>query len=191
MSDKSPSSDSKTEKAGATHGSLGVAAIVLGLIAIAASIISLVLYLTKTNEYRQIERRLSDTETQYSRLLNMISSIQTPEVDLSTTSFQNIESNYSVSVMSVSEHLSGILVKGLILNRNSVAVHDVSFTVVINYSFSVNGPPIASAGRKLSLLDIGSGRAAPFELYVPDVDPKTSRSAIFSFDHASVSYLPQ
>jgi hypothetical protein len=173
------------------RGPLTVAAIVLGSLSIVASIALLALYLTKTNEYRQIERRLSDTESQYLRLLQLIHSIQTPEVDLSTTSFQNIESNYAVSVKSVSEHLSGILVKGLVLNQNSVAVHDVSFTVVINFLFGTNGPPIVSTARKLSLPEIGPGHAAPFELYIPDVDPKTSRSAVFSFDHASVSYLPQ
>ena len=77
-------------------------------------------------------------------------------IDLSSTNFQTINSDFSVMPETVEAHLSGIKISGKILNTSSVDQSDIKFKVVIG-----------NESKEFEIMKkINSGYARPFEIYI-------------------------
>lgn len=84
-------------------------------------------------------------------------------INITTTSFQKLNDDFSIAIKSVEPHLSGLKLKGLIVNKSSVVHTDLKFKIN-NYHTEV---------ATLSLNNAMPGQQANFEIYIPDITNNT------------------
>jgi hypothetical protein len=103
-------------------------------------------------------------------------------VDLTYTGSQSIGEIFSIIVEEVKPHLSGIKIKGEILNNSSVICSNIKFRVNFGETFT-------EQERELFILErINPGYSRDFELYIPDV-PLEIRHIEMELISSSISYL--
>ena len=106
-----------------------------------------------------------------------ISYLEQKHVDLTVKSFQNVGGNFVISIESVDAHLTGITLKGSVLNQNATRCSDVKFSVTVGNS-----------KQELGIPSIPSGYASKFELYIPDVSTQDTKTASIEYESSNISY---
>lgn len=76
-------------------------------------------------------------------------------IDLTETSFQNLSDGFKIAVKNVDTHLTGIKIKGSILNTQSVNYENARFTI-----------ELASTSKDFVVNKIPQGYASDFEIYI-------------------------
>ena len=123
------------------------------------------------------QKTLDEMEERIIKLEELIQHVVRSKIDLTQTSFQPCLEQFDIAIKDVNEHLTGIKIKGLMLNKYSVDIEDASFKFLVGRS-----------ERTLDIKEIPAGCAAEFEIYIPDVSVKEANTAyIFDF-HSMIKY---
>ncbi len=118
-----------------------------------------------------------EKEIQDLRLDMVLGKYEAATIDLTDESFQKIDNNFSISVEGIESHLSGMKIKGKILNSSGVTHKNVELSIAVEEgykSFTIHE-------------EISPGWARDFEVYIPDVPPET-RSAEISNMGSTLSF---
>ena len=126
---------------------------------------------------RSLRNDVETTQNILSDLNLSIEQIKNPEIDLTIKSFQPISDGFSISIISVDSHLTGVKVKGKILNQQSTAVTDTEFSI-----------EIGNTSQNFEIKRINGGYAANFDVYIPDVNISYTKNAIISWLSSKVQY---
>jgi len=115
-------------------------------------------------------------------MLNEITlkSIDSPTVDLTVSTFQDIGDNFAVIIETVEPHLSGFKVIGRMLNESSVELMNVEFGISMGDEY-----------QKFTIDSIRPGYAAKFEVYVPNLSVEDTDSAEIEYRSSNISYSEQ
>jgi len=92
-------------------------------------------------------------------------------VYLSMTEFQEIGGGFNVSVKSAAKYLTGINIKGLILNLQSVTYRNPTFIV---YVYNVGKGEHVKKAEFTVNKEIKPGHAVNFSAYIPDLPDRTN-----------------
>lgn len=87
-------------------------------------------------------------------------------IDLTKTSFQSIPKGFEIAIKNVDAHLTGIKIKGEVLNTQSVDYENLNLTIEVgqtNKDFTIN--------------KLKAGYAAEFEVYIPDIPVSQTKTA--------------
>ncbi|NUM80081.1 hypothetical protein HUU42_04685 [bacterium] len=98
-------------------------------------------------------------------------------IDLTSSSLQDIGDGFLVGNLSLEEHLSGILVRGRIVNSTSLTHTSVTFKIVV-----------ARQSKEFTIQRIASASSSSFEIYLPNVPVAHSNSGRIEYLSSSVSY---
>jgi len=129
------------------------------------------------DKIRSLRNDVEATQRALSVLNLSIEQIENPEIDLTIKSFQPISDGFSISITSVDSHLTGVKVKGKVLNQQSTAVTDTEFSI-----------EIGNTSQNFEIKRINSGYAANFDVYIPDVNISFTKNAIISWLSSKVQY---
>jgi hypothetical protein len=103
--------------------------------------------------------------------------LPTSEIDLTQQGWQELGHGLLITRISVAQHLTGVKVKGKIVNTLSVRQSKVSFSIQIGNS--TKNFEIAQ--------EILPGYGAPFEVYVPDVPLSSTNRATIQYQQSYMS----
>lgn len=156
------SNESKKNK---SKSSLNAFIIILVIISLLLSL-SVIAY-----TYFSINQRLnyiqSTQDDIYYEVMPLIRQSKSNNINLTEKGWQELNYGLRIADISVTEHLTGVIVKGRIINTLSVNQSIIKFSMNIgsrNKIFEVTD-------------DIKPGCSAPFEVYIPDVPIKQSNYA--------------
>lgn len=154
---------------------------VLVIVAISMAIyasVSVVYILRNLREVKEDIARLDTLTTRTSELLlGFYPYISTGFVDLTVPNIQNIGDGFYVSQLSVEPHLTGVVIKGRVVNATSLNHSTASFIVTV-----------AARSNTFTVNRITSGRSTRFEVYVPDVSLEETKSGTIKFERSMVGY---
>ncbi len=98
-------------------------------------------------------------------------------VDLSIGSFQQISEEFSAGKFNVIQHLDGIKISGIILNKNSIRYSDSDFQITVN-----------GQTQEFQIKNIPAGYASEFNVYIPNVPVDKSRWGKISYIKGKINY---
>lgn len=98
-------------------------------------------------------------------------------IDLSHAPLQTIDYRFLITIESVTEHLTGIKIKGRIVNLTSLRFDNLKFNITI-----------ASQSKEFSIRRISSGNSTTFNVYVPNVPLEESQYAYIEFVESLIYY---
>ena len=90
---------------------------------------------------------------------------------------QEINNTFLVAELSLEPHLTGIKVKGRIVNSSSLSHENVKFKITVS-----------KQSQEFTLNRVSPGSSTSFEVYVPDVPIKDTRSGEIEYIESMVSY---
>lgn len=96
-------------------------------------------------------------------------------VDLSTSDIQDIGNGFSVCKISLEQHLSGVKIRGTIINGTSLNHTMVKFKITVSGQvqyFTVNR--------------INAGSSGKFTVYIPDIPASDTRWGKIEYDHSTI-----
>ncbi len=183
-----------TESAGKRKiGWLPIFALVLASVSIAFAAL---VYVAASRQIRHISFGLDQKIDALNTTLSDVTSKlqQGKYVDLTKDTLQEVGSGFLVTITSVDAHLTGVIVKGRLLNDNSTDRENVKFTIRMG-STDLPSPSgwtaLAFSGQDLTVQRVSSGYAARFEVYIPDIDPKDTKSAYIEYQDSTAIYRNQ
>ena len=162
---------------GKRSGLIPVLALTLAAVGLASIIALVLVFLGDAKKISDLTARVATLETNSIMTEIRFLQLEQKRVDLTVKSFQNLGGNFGISIESVDPHLTGVTIKGAILNENSTRRTDVKFNITVGKS-----------KQGLSIPAIPSGYATKFELYVPDVAKEETKTASVEFESSNVSY---
>jgi len=96
-------------------------------------------------------------------------------IDLSDPEIQSIDEQFMLCRTSVEEHLTGIKVKGRVINATALRHDNVTFRITLGVH-----------SKEFTINRISSGNSTPFSVYIPDVPIEESRYAKIEYVRATV-----
>lgn len=116
-----------------------------------------------------------------SKKINMLEQIVYQDVysriDLTKTSFQDIPKGFEIAIKNVDVHLTGIKIKGEVLNTQSVDYENLNLTIEVgqtNKDFTIN--------------KLKAGYAAEFEIYIPDIPVSQTKTAMITYNNGVINF---
>ena len=100
-----------------------------------------------------------------------------PIVDFSVSSIQRINSSFLVAGLSLEQHLTGVKVKGEIINSTTLRYDKIKFQI-----------EIANQKKDIYITRISPGNSTNFEVYVPDVPIENTRYGTIEYISSLVGY---
>ena len=173
-----------------TSTAIVVIVIILLICVISLSVMCFVLY-SKINTFEEIKRTVEKSkngleilETSVSELKKQLTSnefrlieLERGFVDFTSSSIQDIGDGFCVAGIDASIHLTGIKIRGRILNTTSVDHRGATFKVRIGRS-----------SNTLTIMRISSGNSTGFEVYIPDVAPSDAKFGNIKYKSSTVLY---
>lgn len=99
-------------------------------------------------------------------------------ISLTSESYQKINESFTVFIDEVEPHLTGIKIKGGIINTSGVAHENIKFDVTV-----------AEQTKELNILKrINSGYSRNFELFIPNVPVEKSEYATIKFVNSVMAW---
>lgn len=98
-------------------------------------------------------------------------------IDLTKTSFQSIPKGFEIAIKNVDAHLTGIKIKGEVLNTQSVDYENLNLTIEVgqtNKDFTIN--------------KLKAGYAAEFEVYIPDIPVSQTKTATVTYNNGVIRF---
>lgn len=129
-------------------------ALVLSIIALFLSISGIFLWLVTLTI-------MPDTDAlnnRVNRLEYQLELIEKNPINLTVPNVQDIDNDYKVTIESVEQHLTGVRVKGRIINSTTLDNEDLSFKI-----------KISNQSQDFYINRISAGNSTGFEVYVPNV----------------------
>jgi hypothetical protein len=151
----------------------------IALVSSSVAIMGVIVLIIMFVQYRSsTNSQISSLKTDWAMTTIRMSLLEQKRIDLTVKSFQNVGGNFCISIESVDPHLSGVTIKGHVLNENATKCTDVKFNV-----------SVGKTKQELNIPEISSGYASKFELYVPDVATEDTKTASVEYESSNVSYL--
>ena len=126
----------------------------------------------------ELERKVANLERSVRTLLDSLDWARGwGWVDLSRPTLQVIRPGYSVGQASLEQHLTGVRVRGIILNETAVAQESANFRLTID-----------GQHQEFFIQRLEPGSASAFEVYVPDVPLDKTRIGKFSYQGSTARY---
>jgi hypothetical protein len=98
-------------------------------------------------------------------------------VDFSVATIQQLADGFLLSQASQDEHLTGMKFRGRIVNTQSVAHHNVTFTI-----------SVGDQSKEFVINKISPGNSTGFDVYLPEISADKARFADITYVSSSVSY---
>lgn len=98
-------------------------------------------------------------------------------IDLTKTSFQSIPKGFEIAIKNVDAHLTGIKIKGEVLNTQSVDYENLNLTIEVgqtNKDFTIN--------------KLKAGYATEFEVYIPDIPVSQTKTATVTYNNGVIRF---
>jgi len=86
------------------------------------------------------------------------------EIDFSVSTIQGIDAGFKVAGLNVEKHLTGVKIKGRIINSTALTYKDITFKMIVG-----------EQEKDFYIKRISSGNSSSFEIYVPDVPIEAAR----------------
>jgi hypothetical protein len=141
---------------------------------ILALILSIIALIVSGTFYYKLNKQINDLRYQI-----FLHEILTEEgnVDLTNSNIQGIGNGFYVAKLSVEQHLTGVKVKGRVINSMSLIHESVEFQI-----------KIAGQAKDFTVNRIPAGGSAIFEVYVPDVPVARTKFAVIKYNRSAVLY---
>lgn len=180
-----------------------VVILILSLIGIGLATASGILILNYKGKITELEKKVTNLQTQITSTVSGISIISSDlkdlssrvdslelqsymksknNVDLTAEGFQNIGENFAIRITNMEKYLTGITIKGYILNLNSCTYNNAKFSIESGFSLT---------SKYFTVTKISPGYAASFSVYLPSKDIENMHFATIKYEEGSVSYYYQ
>lgn len=98
-------------------------------------------------------------------------------IDLTKTSFQSISKGFEIAIKNVDAHLTGIKIKGEVLNTQSVDYENVNLTI-----------EVGQTDKDFTISKLKAGYAAEFEVYIPDIPVSQTKTATVTYNNGVIRF---
>jgi len=91
-------------------------------------------------------------------------------IDLSNSSIQDIGDGFKVAELNTSKHMTGVKIKGRVINMTSCTHQSINFKIYIS-----------NQEKTIFITQISPGHSTSFDTYIPDVPIEKARWATFKY----------
>lgn len=98
-------------------------------------------------------------------------------INLTIPAVQKLDKDFMVAKLSVKPHLTGVMVKGTIINGTPLLQENIKFRITI-----------LNSSKEFSIKKLSPGGSKVFEVYVPDVPPDKALTAKIEHLESTVLY---
>lgn len=98
-------------------------------------------------------------------------------IDLTKTSFQSIPKGFEIAIKNVDTHLTGIKIKGEVLNTQSIDYENLNLTI-----------EVGQTDKDFTISKLKAGYAAEFEVYIPDIPVSQTKTATITYNNGVIKF---
>lgn len=128
-----------------------------------------------------VEKRLSKIDKLEKDTTSIMEELQKQKekglVNLTIPAVQKIDKDFMVAKLSTKPHLTGVMVKGTIINGTPLPQENIKFRITI-----------LDKSKEFSIKKLSPGGSRPFEVYIPDVPPDKAQTAKIEHLESTVLY---
>ncbi len=137
-------------------------------------------YLVYHQHQKQLTALSTDLQNQEMRIINIerVTDSWGKKINLTNPGVQKVDTVFLVSKIKVEKYLTGVKIKGLMINSSSLEHNDARFRITIN-----------TISREFAVKKISSGSSKKFTVEVPDVPIDKAVEAELKSLASSVSYF--
>ncbi len=134
-----------------------------------------------TQRIEAVEKRLPKIEKIEKDTSSIMEELQKQKekglVKLTNPAVQKVDRDFMVAKLSVKPHLTGVMIKGTIINATPLPQEDIKFRITI-----------LDKSKEFSIKKLSPGGSKGFEVYVPDVPADKAQTAKIEHLESTVLY---